>query len=72
MKTAVSDILNVSEDMIDLDFITNAENLELIGKAAEGDADAIRDLGIALAKTMAIDTVKLTDAFEFDGKELNG
>ena len=52
-RNALSDILDVSEEFITVDFVESADNLELIGKAAEGDADAIDALGIALAKTIA-------------------
>ena len=56
-KTAVSDLLDVSEDFIDSDFISKPENLELIGKAAEGDAEAIDKLGEALSEDIAFDAI---------------
>lgn len=56
-KTAVSDLLDVSEDFIDSDFISKPENLELIGEAAEGDAEAIDKLGKALAEDIAFDAI---------------
>lgn len=69
-KEAVSDLLDVSEDFIDSDFISKPENLELIGKAAEGDAEAIDELGRALAEDIAFDQI---DEYvnSLDGKELN-
>lgn len=51
-KTALSDILDVSEDFISLDFISTSENMELIEKAAKGDAKAVQALGIALSKNI--------------------
>lgn len=69
-KEAVSDLLDVSEDFIDSDFISKPENLELIGKAAEGDAEAIDELGRALAEDIAFDQI---DEYvnSLDGQELN-
>ena len=60
-KTALSDVLDVSEEFITMDFITTAENLALIEKAAEGDAEAIDALGRALSE----DIVKQSIALNF-------
>lgn len=50
MRKAVAGLLDISEDFVDSDFINNRENLELIGRAAEGDAEAIEDLRRALSQ----------------------
>lgn len=73
-KEAVSDILDVSEEFIDSDFISKPENLELIGKAAEGDAEAINELGMALANDIFTDalenvTLDADDMFNFGNLE---
>ena len=44
IKEAVSDLLDIDTDQLDASFFESAENLKLIGKAAEGDADAIDTL----------------------------
>lgn len=49
MKDAVADLLDVEEDAIDTDFITNVKNLELIEEAAKGNAKAIDQLRDAYA-----------------------
>ena len=45
VKDAMSDLLDISSDFIDTDFVDNlandAESMELMKKAAEGDGDAI-------------------------------
>lgn len=53
MKNALSDVLGVSEEFIDNDFIK--ENMEDIAKAAEGDAEAIDNLRAALAEDLILD-----------------
>ena len=63
-KKALSDVLDVSEDFISTDFISSAENLELIEKAAKGDAEAIDELGRKLSEDIAISAFKATDAFK--------
>lgn len=73
-KEAISDILDVSEEFIDSDFISKPENLELIGKAAEGDAEAIDELGMALANDIFTDalenvTLDADDLFNFGNLE---
>ena len=67
VRNTLSDILDVSEEFISVNFISNAENLELIGKAAEGSADAIDALGWALAKDIAIQSINLDDLITIDG-----
>jgi phage terminase small subunit len=49
-RNALSDILDVSEEFIRVNFISKAKNMELIGEAAEGSAEAIDALGRALAQ----------------------
>jgi hypothetical protein len=47
IKTSLSDILDVSEEFISNDFVT--EHMNEIKKAAEGDEKAIESLKLALA-----------------------
>lgn len=76
VRQALSDILDVSEDFIDVDFVNTAENLALIEKAATGDAEAIDALGRALAKDIALDAAQdqldLGKAINIDGIEYTG
>jgi DNA polymerase III sliding clamp (beta) subunit (PCNA family) len=46
----MSDVLNLDIDTLSDDFLTNADNLKLMEKAAEGDTDAIESLRAAAAK----------------------
>jgi hypothetical protein len=48
MKTALSNILDVNEDLISSDFITDPKHLADIEKAAQGDAEAIDRLRAAM------------------------
>lgn len=61
IKKALSDVLDVEEDFISADFVTN--NLEDIEKAATGDAKAIDRLHQALAQQIVLDIVGV-DKFE--------
>jgi hypothetical protein len=61
MKDAMSDLLGTSEEFIDDDFLV--EHLDDIEKAAEGDADAIDRLKIALAEDI-ICQIMAVDNFE--------
>lgn len=61
MKKALSDVLDVEEDFISSDFVT--QNLKDIEKAATGDADAIDRLHSALAEQIVLDIVGV-DKFE--------
>lgn len=73
-KKALSDVLDVSEEFIDSDFISKPENLELIGKIAEGDADAIDQLAAALAQDIAFDALDELDPstmINIDGVQYN-
>lgn len=70
-RKALSDVLDVSEDFIDADFVSSAENLELIGKVAKGDEKAIDALGKALAEDIALDSldkIEISDSFTLDQK----
>jgi len=58
MRKAMSQLLDISEDYVSSNFLN--ENLELIGKAAEGDAEAIDSLRTALAKDVVMN-LKLND-----------
>ena len=58
MRKAVSQLLDIAEDYVSSNFLN--ENLELIGKAAEGDAEAIDSLRAALAKDVVMN-LKLND-----------
>lgn len=49
MRDAVADLLDVEEDAIDSDFLTNVNNLRLIEEAAKGNAEAIDKLRDAYA-----------------------
>jgi hypothetical protein len=62
-KKALSDVLDVSEEFISTDFVSSAENLKLIEKAAEGDAEAIDELSRKLAEDIAISAYEASDAF---------
>jgi hypothetical protein len=68
-KTALSDILDVGEEFISNQFI--ADNLELIGQAAEGSGDAIDSLGIKLATSILKNNINLAEGitFEFNGEQ---
>ena len=61
MKDAVSDLLGTSEEFISNDFLTS--HLEDIGKAAEGDAEAIDRLKIALSEDILCN-ILVVDNFE--------
>lgn len=50
-RDAIADILDVSADFINMDFVES--NLGIIEKIAEGDKEAIRDLGFEFARMMA-------------------
>lgn len=52
-KEALADILDTSVDYVSEDFVK--EHMEEIGKAAEGDAEAIDNLHQALAKQIVLD-----------------
>jgi hypothetical protein len=52
IKDAMSDVLGVSEEFLTDEFIT--KNLTDIGKAAEGDADAIDRLAAAASKDILL------------------
>jgi hypothetical protein len=69
-RKALSDILDVSEEFITVDFV--AKHLELIGKAAEGNADAIDDLSYALAKNIVSQSIDMRDIISIDGIEYVG
>jgi hypothetical protein len=68
-KKALSDVLDVSEDFITTDFVTSADNLELIEKAAKGDADAIDELGMALAENIALMNISKVDTNQWFTEE---
>ena len=55
----MSNVLNLDIDTLSDDFLTSADNLELMGKAAEGDTDAIESLRAAAAK----DIVQYCDVY---------
>ena len=55
MKGALSDVLDVEEDLISSDFVE--EHLEKIEKAASGDAEAIDALKAALAEDILLNVV---------------
>lgn len=58
VREALSGILGVNEELISNDFISDAENLALIEKAATGDAEAIEALKSAMSEDI-IATVEL-------------
>lgn len=62
MKDAMSDVLNISEDFLSDDFIT--ENMEDIEKAANGDAEAIDRLRAAALEDIVMN-------FELNGDMTN-
>lgn len=50
MQDAVAMLLDTSEDFVSSEFLTDATNLEMIGRAAQGDAEAIDDLRASLSQ----------------------
>lgn len=50
LDSIMSDVLNLDVGTLSNDFLTSAENLDLMKKAAEGDTDAIESLRAAAAK----------------------
>lgn len=59
MRDALSDVMDVSEDFISDDFIT--ENLDLIGEAAKGNEEAINSLQESLATDIVADALLEVD-----------
>jgi hypothetical protein len=61
-RGALSDILDISEEFIDVDLIEtlmdSTEGMEMLEKAAEGDADAIDKLGKTIAEDIALDALQ--------------
>ena len=50
---AIADLVGTSEDLeLSEEFFDSAENMELLGKAAEGDAKAINELGTVVAQDL--------------------
>lgn len=64
MADALSDVLNVSSDLIRADFIE--DNLELIGQAASGSEEAIQSLRENLSKDIVAQVVGVTDFSQVD------
>lgn len=60
LKTSVADILDVTDDMVSADFVTSADNLALIQKAAEGDKTAIQELALSFS-TSIFEGLNLSD-----------
>ena len=52
-RKALSDLLDVSEEFISLSFIESAETLDLLEEAAAGSKEAVTQLGMSLAKSIA-------------------
>ena len=52
MRTAIADLLDISEDHLSDAFLTSAESMELMQKAAEGDKDAIELLRASLSDAL--------------------
>ena len=65
MKQAMSDILGVDVDQISDDFVKNAEAMDLMKRAAEGDMEALDALGPLFAKEYIAD-IKINNE-NFDG-----
>lgn len=63
LRAAMANLLNVSGDVLSNNFLTSAENLELMAKAAEGDAEAIDALAEAANRDIAIQANFNYDAF---------
>lgn len=66
IREALSDVLGVSSDVIDGEFI--ADNLELIQKAAEGDEEAIASLKSSLAEDIICRVMAVDNFNELDPK----
>ena len=64
MADALSDVLNVSSDLIRADFIEN--NLELIGQAAAGSEEAIQSLREKLSRDIVAQVVGVSDFSQVD------
>lgn len=64
MADALSDVLNVSSDLIRADFIE--DNLGLIGQAASGSEEAIQSLRENLSKDIVAQVVGVTDFSQVD------
>ena len=60
-RDAIADILDVSTDFIDMDFVES--NLGTIEKIANGDKEAIQELGFEFARTLAL---AQTESMTFD------
>ena len=54
LRTAMSDILDVDEEFLSTEFLTNPDNLDLMKQAAEGSATAIDKLAKAAAKDILL------------------
>lgn len=66
IREALSDVLGVSSDVIDGEFI--ADNLDLIQKAAEGDEEAIASLKSSLAEDIICRVMAVDNFNELDPK----
>lgn len=62
VEDVIADLVGASEDLdLSQEFFDSAENLELIGKAAEGDEKAINELGVAVAQDLVSNIEGLTE-----------
>ena len=69
MKSALKDLLGLlDENLIPDDFFKDINNIDLMGKAAEGDVQSINLLGTAFAKA-AIEQTKFADGMKFDAEK---
>ena len=72
-EDALRDLIGVSEDFdFSKEFLESAENLELIGEAAEGDIDAINELGVAAAEDFVKNMEGISENAFIENDELVG
>lgn len=54
MKTAIADLLGITEEFISSDFVQDTNTLNLLEKAVQGDTEAIEELGQAASKEIIL------------------
>lgn len=70
LRNAYGDLLDVSGDTLSQNFLENAENLDLMAKAAEGDEEAYNKLQDAVREDIAAQAHFDDDQFQSDFDEL--
>ena len=72
LRNAYGDLLDVSGDTLSKNFLENAENLDLMARAAEGDEEAYNQLQNAVREDIAAQAHFDDDQFQADFDELLG